>query len=189
MRNGIIAAVSLLFVITPVFAQQARSNSVSVFVSDFRVTVDSHATSFESVFGAGFGHMFTDRISGELSVSSQSVRRDVFFANGVPTTGTRTDRLLPIDAIASYHFFTNSRWKPYLGVGARYVHDSFREFDSFGQRRLTIHTVDPEVAAGVSYQFNPTWGIRFDVKQILDSQVRAVPDSQFKASVGLGFHF
>ncbi len=189
MRKVIIAAVSLLFVVTPVFAQQGRSNTISVFVSDLTITSDSSGRSFNTAFGAGFSHMFTDRISAELSVSSQEARSDLAFIGGVPTTGTRSDRLVPIDAIASYHFFTNSRWKPYLGAGARYVSDTLREEGAFGQRRLTIHTVDPEIAAGVVFQFHPAWGIRFDVKQIINSRVRTIPDERFKASVGVGFHF
>jgi len=189
MRKVRIAAVLMLFGVTSVFAQQPRSNTISVFVSDLSITSDSRGTSVDTAFGAGFGHMFTDRVSAELSISSQNVRRNVAFINGVPTTGIRSDRLLPIDAIASYHFFTNSRWKPYLGAGARYVSDTFREADSFGLTRFTTHSVDPELAAGVTYQFNPVWGIRFDVKQIITGRVRTIPDPRFKASVGLGFHF
>ena len=72
MRKSAIAMVSLLFVIAPLYAQQHnRPNAVTLFVSDAEFSSSSSGTRFGTDFGLALSHMFSDRFSGELAVTSQ----------------------------------------------------------------------------------------------------------------------
>jgi outer membrane protein W len=187
-----IVAVSLLLVAASALAQQpSRSNSVSVFVSDVSfIYSTTNGTRFDAGYGASFAHMFNNRFSGELSVTSERTRAFVTLLDpsGVPTTSTFSRRLYPIDANLSYHFFTDSRWKPYLGAGLRYLSDSRRSVGSFGSREFTTRSLNPEVSGGVTFQFNPTVGLRFDVKDVLGGSGSSL-SSDTRASIGLAFRF
>jgi outer membrane protein W len=194
MRKSMVVAASLLFVAAQAFSQQPnRSNSVSVFISDLSVFHSStYGTRVDAGYGASFDHMFSSRFSGELSVTSQSFRSVVttFGPSGVATRTTFSDRSYPIDATASYHFLTDSRWKPYVGGGLRYVSSTFHSGPAFGNGEFTTRSVDPEVSGGVTFQFRPSIGLRFDAKQIIGTNSRSVAgDPDFKASLGLSFRF
>jgi outer membrane protein W len=192
MRKSIIAMVSLLFVVAPLYAQQPnRSNAVTLFMSDAYGGWDSSGTKLGADFGLAISHMFNDRFSGELAVTSQRAARVVttFPLEGFPTTTTRSGRIYPIDATASYHFFTDSRWKPYLGAGARYVSDSVRVIGPLGDNRFTRRSTDPEITGGITFQFNPRLGLRFDAKQILGNSSDIGADTKLQASAGLSLRF
>jgi len=189
MQKSLVVAVSLLLVAASAFAQQrSRPNSVSIFVTDVLVSYSSVSGSKASAsYGASFDHMFNDRFSGELSVSSQR------FHEYLPTFGTTqsvvSHRLYPIDATVSYHFFTSGRWKPYVSGGLRYVTDNFHGSGSQGEYRISTRAVDPEISGGITFQFNPSLGLRFDAKQIVGTNHSRVGDPDLKTSVGLSFRF
>jgi len=194
MRKSIVIAVSLLFVVASAFAQQhaTPANTVSVFVSDLTVFHSSSSgTNVDATYGAAFDHMFSRHVSAELSVTSQRIRRSVstFGPAGQPVFASFTDTLYPVDASVSYHFFTNSRWKPYLGGGVRYVSGTVRNFSQLNNYRVSTHSIDPEVSGGVMFQFRPTLGLRFDAKQVIGSSGSVVGDTAFTGSVGLSFRF
>lgn len=192
MRKSIIIAVSLLFVVGSAFAQDVRPNTVSVFVSDFTAShTSSSGTNVDAAFGAAFGHMFNRHLGAELSVTSQPAQRYVAnFIGGQPVSeSSYTVKLLPIDAIVSYHFLTDSRWKPYVGAGARYLSNSVRQTTPLGNYRFTNISVDPEISGGVIFQFRPALGLRFDAKQVLGSRDYVRGDSAFSGSIGLSFRF
>ncbi|MEA2236189.1 MAG: OmpW family [Thermoanaerobaculia bacterium] len=192
MRKAIMTFVALALAAVPSFAQKPRySNSVSVFVSDLSFTSNASGSSFDSDFGAALEHMFSDRFSAELSVTSQRIDRyaTTYTVGGLPATITSSDRVYPIDAGVSYHFFTQSRWKPYLGVGAHYVSDSVRGTSPVGNYRFSRRSTDAEVSGGVTYQFNPRLGLRLDAKQILGGSGDFGANAKLKGSVGLSLRF
>jgi outer membrane protein W len=195
MRKSIVIAVSLLFVVVSAFAQQRATpaNTVSVFVSDVMASYSSSSGSRLDVsYGAAFEHMFNRHLSAELSVTSQPARRyfSTFVVNGLPTTSSSTVHFHPIDANVSYHFFTDSRWKPYVGGGMRYLNNSvILTGGPLGNQRLTTRTVDPEISGGVVFQFRPTLGLRFDAKQIIGNSGSVLGETAFTGSVGLSFRF
>lgn len=193
MRKSLVIAASLVFVITSAFAQQPTPlNTISVFVSDLSVTHTSSGTSFDSGYGAAFDHRFSDHISAELSVTTQRMRQSVttISPSGQPVFASYTKTLLPIDANVSYHFFTNSRWKPYLGAGLRYLNNTVSNVAPFNSYRYTSRSVDPEVSGGVTYQFRPNLGLRFDAKQTVGGSNSVLGgDAAFSASAGLSFRF
>jgi outer membrane protein W len=121
-------------------------------------------------YGVAFDHMFTDRLSAELAVTSQHVERRVATistdVSGQVTSSTYSDAITPIDATVNYHFVNDSRWKPYLGGGVRYVSNTitFRG-GPLGPAYLKTRTTDPEIAGGVIFQLRPNIGLRLDAKQ------------------------
>ena len=196
MRKSIIVGVSLLFVVVSAFAQQpVRSNAVSVFVSDLSLSSSDgpNGTKLGAGYGAAFEHMFNDRFSGEVSVTSERQRRTFF---SVSPTGvlsadfTRSNILYPIDANASYHFLTGGRWRPYIGAGLRYVSYTFHGDSARGPFQTTSRSIDPEVSGGITYQLRPNLGLRFDAKQIVGTnRSDIIGDPKFKASFGLSLRF
>jgi outer membrane protein W len=194
MRKTIVIAFSLLFVVASAFAQQpAPANTVSVFLSDAMVSYSSSSGSRLDVsYGGAFDHMFNRHISAEISVTSQPARRysSTLVVSGQPVTSSSTVHFHPIDANVSYHFLTDSRWKPYVGGGLRYLNNSVIVNGLFGEsRRFTTRTVDPEISGGVVFQFRPTLGLRFDAKQIVGNSGSVLGETAFTGSVGLSFRF
>lgn len=193
MRKTIIVAASLLFVVGSAFAQQPdRSNTVSVFVSDLSISSsNSTGTNVDTSYGAAFGHMFNRNWSAELSVTSQPIQRTtiITFATQQPIYSTFRDRLYPIDANASYHFLTNSRWKPFVGGGLRYLDYKTTLDLQTGVSRHSQRFVDPEITGGVTFQFRPNLGLRFEAKKIIGTSQSVLGDSSLSGSVGLTFRF
>jgi outer membrane protein W len=202
MRKTIVVAGSLMFVVASAFGQEARhSNAVSIFATDMSIgNSGANGAKFDAAYGspkvdtaygASFDRMFSDRLSAEVSVTSQNSRRIVrtFTSGSQPSYGIASIRLYPIDATISYHFLTNNRWKPYIGAGLRYVKDTFHGPGMMYEYYDTVRTVDPEVSGGLVFQFNPTLGLRFDAKQVLGSDRSTVADPEFKVSAGLSLRF
>jgi outer membrane protein W len=194
MRKSIVIAASLVFVVAAAFAQEpTRANTVSLFLSDAMVSYSTSSGSrLDLSYGGAFDHMFNRHLSAELSVTSQPARRyfSTVVVSGQPTTSSSTVHFHPIDANVSYHFLTDSRWKPYLGGGVRYLNNSvILTGGPFGNQRLTTRTVDPEISGGVVFQFRPALGLRFDAKQIIGNSGSVLGERAFSGSVGLSFRF
>src|SRR3954453_16432940 len=185
MRKSILIAALLLFAVAPVFAQQAdHSNAVSIFVSDLSLIHSSErGTKLDASYGAAFSHMFNKHLAAELSVTSQPIQRTIIVASAsAPVYFTSREHLYPIDANLSYHFLNDSRWKPYVGGGVRYLENTVRFDLPTGVRRFSHRTVDPEITGGVKGQFRPNLGLRFDAKKSIGSSSSILGDSAFTGS-------
>jgi outer membrane protein W len=193
MHKSLFLSALALLVAASTFAQP--SNTVSVFVTNLSFA-QSHigGATIDDGYGASFDHRFTERFSGEISVTSQRYRRDVavFTGPSEPTRAVSSDRIYPIDASVSYHFLTGNRWKPYIGAGLRYVNDSYHGWEGLGRTRFyrpAVRTIDAEVSGGITWQFSRMLGIRLDAKQVFGSYRSDVADPEFKASAGLSVRF
>jgi outer membrane protein W len=192
MRKAIIVSISMLFVVSSLFAQQNRRNGISLFVTDVGMGYsDSTGRHFDAAYGAAFDHRFGGHLSAELSVTNETSRQNstTFLSNGVILYSIRTNRVYPIDATASYNFFSESRWQPHIGAGLRYVSDSYHGTGPLGSTEFSTTTVSPEVVGGVTFRFTPALGLRLDAKQILSTRSDLVADPRFKASIGLNLRF
>jgi outer membrane protein W len=193
MRKSIVIAVSLLFVVASAFAQEhaTPANTFSVFLADPTLFHTSSGTNLDAAYGAAFDHMFSRHISGELSVTRQPFRRYVttFSTVGQPSFSNYQDERYPIDANLSYHFLTDSRWKPYLGAGLRYVQDSFVSSGPLGKYHIVRRSADPEISGGVTFQLRPNVGLRLDGKEIAGGGGSFLGHGTFAGSVGLSFRF
>jgi outer membrane protein W len=193
MTRSTILAASLLFVTASAIAQEpSRPNTISVFASDVSVTQSpTSGRNIDLGYGAAFDHMFTRRISAEVTVNSETVRhgQSTFVTSGTSVFSWVSTTIHPLDASVTYHFLNDSRWKPYVAGGLRYASYTFSGDGPLGRYYLTTHSVDPEVSGGVVFQFSRTFGLRFDAKQTIGSRPARIGDPDFKASVGLAFRF
>jgi len=191
VQKPFVVGAALLLLSALAFAQSSGSNAVSVFVTDVSAGASESSAKFDTAYGASFEHMFSNRFSAEVSVTSQNARRIVrmFSSGSAPMFGVASNHLYPIDANVSYHALTGSRWKPYLGAGLRYVRDTFHGPGLLYEYFPTVTTVDPEVSGGLVVHLNRTFGLRFDAKQVLGSNRSTVADPEFKASAGLSVRF
>jgi len=175
--------VILLLLLAPsAFAQ--RENNFSVFLYQAGVATSDNNRHWYSNYGAAFESSLTRHFSAQFSVGSEQhssrpyVVDETGYINQVPAVRFRT---YPIDLTARYRFVNDTRWKPYIGAGARYV--SAPHVDSmFGySNRWT-----PEVTGGVIYQLRHL-GIVVDGKALLGDH--EYYDSVFKTSFGVSWRF
>jgi len=174
----LVVAVAFLLVSTAAFAQQDKPTGVFVFVTNPGYGSSERSGSYwEGGFGVAVQRMFTPHVSAELTVSRERhiTRLARFDLNGniIPDAPLRkfTNDVTPVDVTARYHFFKDSAWKPYAGVGVRYV-----ESRAIGG-----------LTGGVVWQFRPSVGLRFDAKVLLGNESRFT--DPFNGSVGLAWRF
>lgn len=170
------------------FAQQ--KNSMSVFYSNPSLFLNSgYGGRPDGGVGLAIDHAFSPVFSVEVAVADEryTLLRSSGAVNGFPTFQTKSVRVFPFDATAKYHFFTDSRWKPYAGLGLRYVSTQ----EAGGGRFIPgyrMYSLDPEVAGGVVFQFRPHLGLVLDAKQLLGNRdMRS--DPAFKLSAGFHWRF
>jgi hypothetical protein len=155
-------AVAFLLVSTAAVAQQDKPTAIYVFITNAGFTYSERSGSdWEGAFGVALQRMFTPHVSAEVSVSRDRrfSRLLAFDPNGNVIDGytrTITHDFTPVDLTARYHFLNGSAWKPYAGIGVRYV-----ESRAVG-----------DLTGGVVWQFRPSLGLRFDAKVLLGNQPR-----------------
>src|SRR5439155_13231993 len=108
----------LVALAAPLAAQE--KTEVFTFFDDPNLSVSSvdgtHAT---SGYGVSLRYFVTPRFSTELSVARHDrnvVTYDVSNPGAPVLLSDYRFKVTPIDLVSSYHFTTDSRWKPYLGA-------------------------------------------------------------------------
>jgi len=170
----LVVVLCVMFSAAAAFAQQ-QPTAITVFVTNpgFTHTRQS-GNQWDGAFGVALQHMFTPRISGEISVSRKT---DVSGFTTFDTEGNVVeDRMFvghstPVDLTALYHFRTDGAWKPYAGLGVR------REDG----------TVFGDLTGGVVWQFHRALGLRFDGKLLVGGNTRF--SDELNGSVGLSWRF
>jgi hypothetical protein len=182
MRKSRLFVIALLLVSPAVFAQ--RQNNVSVFFNQFGLQESNTGQHWHSSYGAAFESSFTRHFSAQISVGSEQhssfpyVVDETGYINQVTPVKFRT---YPIDLTARFRWVNETRFKPYIGLGARYV--AAPHVDSmFGYTNRTT----PELVGGVVYQLRHL-GIVADGKVLLGDH--EYYDSVFKTSIGLSWRF
>jgi outer membrane protein W len=176
-----------LFVLTlPLFAQQQSQNNFEIFVYSSNVAFthsERYGTSVDQNLGAAVSMKITPRVSLEAATVAQKwwEYEPGPYHFGVPIVRIRRT-VYPISIDGQYHFFNDGRWKPYLGLGVRYVSPKSTYYN-LGTR------VAPEITGGVSFMMTPHLALRFDAKQEIQSQTGPAYDPLSRASIGLGWHF
>jgi outer membrane protein W len=178
------AVVFSLLVATSAFAQ--KKNEFSIFVSDANVSYSrDQGTRGSGSPGLAFDRMVTPRISAQIAVAYERHHTYSYIVN---PNGTFTQvpplpfTTYPIDLSARYHFLNDTRWKPYLGLGLRYVRQPHISY----QFRYRDH-VGPEIVGGTAFQLTKSFGLVLDGKAYLGD--REQYDSQLKSSFGLFWRF
>lgn len=130
-------------------------------------------------FGIAVDHHFNAHFSTELSIAKERHIAGpalVYTPQGSVIEGPHRVSTTPIDLVAAYHFISETRWRPYIGVGQRFV-DSEREA-----------LFEPEITGGVTYMVRPHFGLRADAKQLVGFRYRSW-DPAFKAGLGVSWRF
>jgi hypothetical protein len=178
-RSGVLVVIAF-FVAGVCSAQQFTRNSISFLTSDLGYSSSGvNQGHWSGGFGLAFDHHFSPRFSTELSIADE--RRNSGPAFVLTPTGRVAESpheitTLPIDLVAAYHFISETRWRPYIGIGQRVI----------TAERLTMF--EPEIAGGVTFMLSPRFGIRADAKQLVAYRSRSW-DSAFKAGFGVSFGF
>ncbi len=148
MRKSRLFVIALLLIAPAVFAQ--RENNFSVFFNQFGLQESNQGRHWYTSYGTGFESSFTPHFSAQFSIGSEQhaslpyVVDETGYINQVTPVKFRT---YPIDLPARYRFVNETRWKPYIGAGARYV--AAPHVDSmFGY----TNRVTPQLVGGVVFQ-------------------------------------
>jgi outer membrane protein W len=170
----------------PLAAQQSPDKPlrVSLLATDVTYTEsDSSGSNLDTGFSIGLQYQFNPRWSAEASYGREEHTAGVAIYNG-PTfvaIDRRTVTSQPVEFTGQFNFANDSRWKPYIGAGARYIS---KPDDG---TRFSETQVAPLVTAGVHFQITPAFSLRAEGKaKIGDDRYY---DSQFKTAIGVGWRF
>ena len=180
-RFAVLAALLLLIAT----AAHAQNTSISVFATQIGGGwTRNEGSTYTADYGLGVEQWFTPRVSAAVNISKHSdfAASTIFDLNGFPTTTFYRVNEYPIDALLRYRFAGSDRWKPYLGGGLRAV----RGFARYGNR---VWSVQPEVNGGVTFKVTPHLGLDFDGKFAPNESRYVGGVDQFRASIGLSWHF
>jgi outer membrane protein W len=183
MKRLVLFAVVVFAV--PLFAQQPQQDfQIFAYASNVGITYsESYGTAVDSTFGVAVSKFVSPRWSMELAVTRQGWWEyspdPIRF--GEPFIRVKRTAY-PVSLDAQYHFFNDSRWKPYFGAGVRYVapNASFRDL---GAR------ISPEINGGVSFMMTPNLSLRFDGRVAVRSNNTPGYDPLARGAIGLGWHF
>jgi len=207
MRNVLVVIAVAVLSTTAVFADEIRAGStnVSAYLSDVGFTHSSSSgDSWSGGGGVAVEHAWTNRITTVLSIGAERRRTFEYHLEPVPGVSPvivgqyRNVYAYPIDLMARYHFLNESRWTPYLGLGARYVDaprgnqpaytvDTNGVYHISSSRPLEDRT-SPEVNAGVVFRITPRLGLQLDGKHLLRGDSPSY-DPINKVSIGLSWRF
>lgn len=164
----------LTIVATPLLAQ-GRSVDVMGFATyvdlsggDVILGDDSANLNFDTDqgFGLGINLFLTRRLSAEFTASE--IKPDGRLSSGDQIVDTQLD-MLPITAVAQYHFNPEGRLDPYVGMGIAYI-----IFDEFTSKDPDVDFSDVDVRndygavfnAGLSFEFGFGFSVMGDIKYV-----------------------
>lgn len=178
MRRTTLLIVLASSLATATYAQQ--NNELTVFLSQ---SVAGRSRGY----GAAYNRMWTPRFSTGISVGAEDA--DVTHCFGFFTQQCFQAKLQthPVDLTGRFHFLNETRWKPYVGLGLRYVAapDVPQEaVTRFGPYEDHVH---PEVVGGLEFVIKPWFGITAEAKGVVGSSEDY--DSLLKISAGLTWRF
>lgn len=189
MRRSAVLFAVMWFAVSS-FAQEKATSSpspgsfrLSVFARDLAYTESRGNSDFGGDVGVSLEYRLRQKWSMELSYTFEKrhdfVAVTTHYPDGSVLLDTRrtTVQTHPVDLVGLYHFETGSRWKPYIGAGARYG-VSQRPF-------LYKYALHGEVVGGVDFQFTDKLSLRLDVKRVLTGDFDRIANG----SVGVGWKF
>lgn len=176
MSRRLIIAVAVLFLSTAAFAQKQG---------------DLRATLFTTNPSGGLGLGLTYWVAAQFSIEASTAVEQHSATRTVVVDGdlARVERFeyssYPADFLVQYHVptATINRWKPYGGVGARFVKRPEEAPDT-----RTNALISPELNAGIFYHLSPRLAFRIDARQLLSGETPPYDDST-KYSFGVVWRF
>jgi hypothetical protein len=147
----------LLLVLLLSIPAAAQANRISVFGSN----------------GDGYGVAYERRLSRSWSLELASTLQNQADAE-----------TYPFDLIAHYNFPNlQGRWRPYAGIGARYVAAPGNE----PRGEIYDNQIAPEVAAGINFIASEHFDVHAEAKHTLGNTYRY--DDPGKITLGIGWRF
>lgn len=190
---AVVTLLLLLFAVSAVAQErteglQKGNLRVFAFGSNLSYTEsDAVEANWRGGYGLGLEYQLNERWSAELSVSREQAGTwtvGMIGPDGVFQARNYKITAHPIDVVGQYHFFTKSAWKPFVGIGARYVDSKGPGFPY----QIENTQLAPQITGGVYYNFTKNLGLRLDVKRLL-ANGSSYFDDERKVSVGLGWKF
>ncbi len=183
MRRLATALIVLLFAL-PDFAQQ--KNEFQIFLTNGVISHSSASgTEASASGGMAFDRMVTPRMSAQFAVGFERHRTYSYVVEPGGTFRQVTPlrfRTYPFDVAVRYHFLNDTRWKPYLGFGARYI-----AAPNVGTEFQYKNHIGPEIVGGTVFQIGRSFGLVLDGKVLVGDHEPY--DAPFKTSFGLNWRF
>ena len=179
MRKALL--ILCLFAAVPLFAQESPFR-VSVLANDIAYTrSDSAGSDWSGGLGAALEYRWNKQWAMELSVLLEEHTLGAVRVDPAGTTILREEvHSYPIDLMAQYHFQNDTRWKPYIGAGLRYVNGVDTTFGQFG------NTLSAQFGGGVHFMITPSFSLRLDAKAAWPQDELSYT---FRPSIGFGWRF
>jgi outer membrane protein len=173
--NKLLPAALILLLATPLLAQ-GRSIDVMGFVTYVDLSGgdvilgggDSSSISFDTDqgYGVGINLFLTRRLSAEITIAE--IKPDARVSSGSMLGGAQLD-MIPITAVAQYHFNPEGKVDPYVGMGIAYL-----MFDEFSSRDPDLDLGDVDIRndycavfnAGLSFELGFGFALFGDVKYV-----------------------
>ena len=185
MRVPALVFLTMFLVASAAWAQPV--NEVSLFLSN--VSSLSYSSSDElrwyTGVGVGYSRMIRPNVSAQLAVAMEEHRTYPYFVGptgDILPVQPHDIRTYPVHLAARYHWVNDTRWKPYLGLGLRYV--AAPDVDS---RFRFEDKLNAEAVGGVQFLVKPEFGIELEARQLAGD--REHYDQLFKLSVGVNWRF
>jgi outer membrane protein W len=181
-----VLALLVVVLALPTFAfGQSQKQTLSIFVTDVAAS-SSRTDSWPTGLGISYERMFAQRLSLQGSVAYEHHRSYPYVVESdgsITQVDSRRVRTMPIDVTARYHWLNDSRWKPFIGLGAHYV-----AAPSVDPRFRYENHLDGVVDGGTAFMFTPTIGVLLTSRMILGNREETY-DSTFKVSAGVSWRF
>jgi hypothetical protein len=179
MRKSVLVLLAVLLAVSASAQTIDKPTRVSFFITNPGFENGDGGT-FDAGVGFALERRFSRKWSAAVEVAVEKHEYQPSFFD--PTT--YDFRTYPIDVFARYTFQSvRTRWRPYVGVGARYVsapdEPPGADYDS---------QLSPEIAGGVEFNAAESWSLTLDAKSLARSDVPHW-DELFKVSLGIGWRF
>ena len=170
----------------PLAAQQYTDGQfrLSLLATDLSYTEsDATGSNVDAGFAVGLAYQFSPRWAAEASYGREEHSTGYAVYNGPTfvTVGRRTVTAEPFEVSGLFNFTNDTRWKPYVGFGARYI---AKPDDDSGRSETTVA---PIVSGGVHFQITPTFSLRAEGKAKIGND--RYYDPTFKSAIGVGWRF
>ena len=167
----------------------AQHNQLSVFVSESAGSVPVRSN---RGYGLALTRQWTPRLSTGMAVAIEDpVVRECTGGFFDPLVCSETTlRTYPVDLTGRFHFINDTRWKPYVGIGARYVRAP--RLSSEASRTLGrdyADHLDPQVVGGLEFLITPSIGVGTEVKVLFCDNKNCEYDSELKVAGGFIWRF
>lgn len=180
-----ILVLTVLCLVTPVLASAQQKQALSVFLTDVTSSTNEQSYDRWGRFGVSFERMFAERLSLQAAASYERHRSYPYVVEddgSITEVGSQRLTVYPIDVTARYHWLNDTRWKPYLGLGAHYV-----AAPNVDRRFRYQNHWDGLIDGGVTFLITPQIGVFVEGRQLVGD--RESYDPLFRVLAGLSWRF